>query len=447
MLYFMKDMPQSSQLNPAHKSVYKTSIVLPSCYANAESTVFSYNHIFTKGEYTQNIDLEKLFQNLKNQNIIEGNAALDVFGIYITSDKVSLNFFIREKLNSFSYIDSDLGELLSKGTAHPDNLGQVFNLNPTLEVSHYREYGMGFNYNIKDRVTIGFNAKYLSGIGNIKMNSADITIQTIDASNYPIVIGVQGPINTTGLTNIFDASGNFDSDGILAYLAGGAGHGYSFDFGITYQHTDNWLFEFAATNIGQIHWRNGRRDYELGADSYNSFRLEGATPNDLFSNNSENISNAQYDSISALFDMHVMDSQEQIDYTTTLPLNVNGAASYDFGHKFIIGATVGFSYYEEYFNPKVSVSMNKRFADFIGLGVSYSADKSGINKIGAAVTVGFPGLKAYAMSDDVVKIISDWQEAQSLGIRFGINLNFGYVKKNYLNKKKTRASQIMEAKW
>ncbi|AZQ62400.1 hypothetical protein EI427_09170 [Flammeovirga pectinis] len=441
MLYFMKDMPQSSQLNPAHRSVYKTSIILPSAYVNAESTTFYYNSIFSDDEYGSNVDLEKLFENLKDNNVLETSAYLDIFGLYITSDKVSISLFIREKLSALSSINEDVGELFSKGTAHQDNLNKTFNVAPTINLSHYREYGIGFNYNIKDQWTFGLNIKYLSGIMNVQATDATIEITTEDAVNYPLHVKVDGPIQTAGLPNILDKAGNFSTANIGDYLAGGAGNGYAVDVGLTYQFSDKLLFEFAATNIGQIFWTNGRRNYEIGAQDYNSYTIVGASPQQIIN---QEIDNTQYDSLVALFDYQLTEDGNLDSYTTYLPTYVNLASSYDFGHKFIIGATLGFSYYDSYFNPRVSVSMNKRFADFLGIGLNYTADKSGISRLGAAVSVGFPGIKVYAVSDDIVYNISNWQNSQSLGIRVGVNLNFGYVKKNYINKKETRASQLMD---
>lgn len=445
MMYFMKDMPQSLQLNPAHKSVYKTSIVLPSVYANAESTTFSYNNIFTEDIDGTNIDLEKFFEKLKNQNVMETTAVVDLIGLTVTSDKISFSLFVRERISSVAEFNDDIGELISKGPAHEDNLNKEFNLAPTFNLSHYREYGFGFNYNIHDRWTFGVNAKYLSGLLNVNISNAEITLKTEDATNYPIYVSVGGqPMRTAGLDKLLDDDKNFTSAEIGSYLAGGAGHGYAIDLGVTYQFSDRVLFEFAVSNIGEIIWNNSRKDYYLGADNYNSVKITGSNPQNALEGININDSSPQVDSLVALFDFHEVDGNDFESYSTTLPLYCNFAASVDLGHKFIIGSTFGFSYLEDYFNPRASISMNKRLADFISLGVNYTADKSGVSRVGGAVTIGFPGIKIYAISDDLVKNFTDWKAAQSIGIRFGVNLNFGYVKKNYLHKKETRASKIME---
>ncbi|NME67538.1 DUF5723 family protein [Flammeovirga aprica] len=444
MLYFMKDMPQSLQLNPAHKSVYKTSIILPSVYLNAESTTFSYNNIFTEDLDGTNIDLEKFFEKLQDQNIMESTAVVDLVGLTITSDKISFSLFVRERISSVMQIKEDVGELFAKGTAHPDNLNKEFNVAPEFNLSHYREYGFGFNYNIKDRWTFGLNAKYLSGLMNISMKNAKITLQTEDAANYPITIAMgDAPIRTAGFNKLLTSDKEFTTAELGSYLAGGAGNGFAFDLGLTFQLTDRILLEFAATNIGQIIWSNSRQDYQLGAENYNTVVLTGSNPQDVF--NSENFDepNPQYDSLVKLFDFQELPSDGGT-YTTTLPMYTNVAASINLGHKFIIGCTAGFSYLDGYFNPRASFSMNKRFADFLGIGVNYTADKSGISRFGGAVSIGFPGIKVYAISDDLVKNITNWKDSQSLGVRVGVNLNFGYVKQNYLNKKQTRSSQIME---
>ncbi|WP_188172280.1 DUF5723 family protein [Flammeovirga sp. EKP202] len=445
MLYFMKDMPQSLQLNPAHKSVYKTSVVLPSVYMNAESTTFSYNNIFTEDLDGNNIDLEKFFEKLQDQNVMESTAVVDLVGLTITSDKISISLFVRERISSVMQIEEDVGELFAKGTAHPDNLNKEFNIAPSFNLSHYREYGFGFNYNIKDRWTFGVNVKYLSGLMNINMKNAQITLKTEDAANYPITVSMgDAPIRSAGFNKLLTSNKEITSAELGSYLAGGAGNGYAIDLGLTFQLTDKVLLELAATNIGQIIWSNSRQDYRLGAEDYNTMVLTGSNPQDVFNNENLDTPNPQYDSLVSLFDFHEMENSDQSSYITTLPMYANLAGSIDLGHKFIIGCTIGFSYIEDYFNPRFSISANKRFADFLGIGINYTADKSGISRVGGALSIGFPGIKVYAISDDLVKNITNWKDSQSLGIRFGVNLNFGYVKQNYLNKRQTRASQIME---
>ncbi|MBB3698908.1 hypothetical protein KMW28_08950 [Flammeovirga yaeyamensis] len=379
ILYFMNDLPQRQHQNPAHKSVYKTSIVLPSMYVNNNSIILPFDVIINGDEFPGSFDLGKIINELNQLEQDEDHATLEIAGLYISNDKISLSFFAREKANFLSY---------NEELAIPSTFGvSDANETKTLDINHYREYGLGFNYNIKDRLTIGFNAKYLSGLDQVKINGAEL-----DSANQNI------------------------NSGLVAFESGKNGHGYSVDLGISYQITDRWLVDIAATNLGQIYWNEAYQYAEIG---------------DLYPTPSTDDSSIE----------------SKDPYTTNLPMQFVLGGSYDFGHRFLIGATVGGGYYKDIFNPKFSINMHKRFADFLGLGINYSREGTGLERVGASASIGFPGIKAYAITENVFGVIDQWDSDRSLMVRIGVNLNFGYVKKNYLNKKETRSSKIMEAEW
>ncbi|OHX65821.1 DUF5723 family protein [Flammeovirga pacifica] len=378
ILYFMNDMPQRQHLNPAHKSVYKTTFVLPSMYANNNSIILPFDVIIDGGEFPGNFDLSKILSELNKLEQEEDHAVLDIAGIYITNDKVGISFFAREKATFLSY---------DHKISTPTNFSNSQTESKVLDINHYREYGIGFNYNIKDRLTLGFNAKYLQGLDNLKVSGSEL--------------------DSTQNTN----------QGIVSYESGKNGHGYALDFGASYQITDHWMIDIAVTNLGQIHW----------GDTYQYTEIDDLYP---VSNND---------------DSNIVESNE--NFTTFLPMQFVLGGSYNFGHKFLIGATVGGGYYRDILNLKYSVNMHKRFADFLGLGINYTNEGTGVEKIGASASIGFPGIKAYAITENVFGVVEQWDSDRSLMVRIGVNLNFGYVKQNYLNKKETRASKIMEATW
>ncbi|ANQ48827.1 hypothetical protein MY04_1451 [Flammeovirga sp. MY04] len=378
ILYFMNDLPQRQHQNPAHKSVYKTSIVLPSMYINNNSIILPFDVIINGDEFPGSFDLGEVLNELNQLEQDEDHATLEIAGVYVTNDKISLSFFAREKAHFLSY-DENLN------VPTPFN-APASNATKTLDINHYREYGIGFNYNIKDRLTLGFNAKYVSGINQIKINGSEL-----------------------------DSANQNNNSGLVAYQSGKNGHGYSVDLGVSYQITDHWLIDLAVTNLGQIYWNEAYQYAEIG---------------DVYPNTEE------------------IQSVEATDpFTTVLPMQFVLGGSYDFGHRFLIGATVGGGYYRDIFNPKFSINMHKRFADFLGLGINYSREGTGLERVGASASIGFPGIKAYAITENVFGVIDQWDNDRSLMIRIGVNLNFGYVKRNYLNKKETRSSKIMEAEW
>ena len=237
MLYqFNKRLPQSNQLNPSLFPEYKVSVGLPvlsSTYATFNGGKATFNNAFTRSaDDSLHFDPQKLAGELNETNRIEvnGNAMLFYLGLRIQKNYFSLA--LNERIDAGLTYPRTFIELISSGNGSVDGKLLAFD-NLGLQAHAYHELAFGYGREINEKLSVGFRAKLLSGI--VSASVEDISAGLLTTTDSLYLYSKAFNINFGGY-DVFESDDDLD---IFNMATGFNNIGYSFDFGLNYDVTDD----------------------------------------------------------------------------------------------------------------------------------------------------------------------------------------------------------------
>ncbi len=274
-MYFMKNIEERNQYNPAFQPIYNVYWDLP-VTPNLKFEMGNNSVNFSDIIYSKKIngidstitflhpeaDKKDFLNSLKETTRISQAMSVNLIGFGFRVKKNYFTFNISQKVNSNLYLPKDLFELMLFGT---DTIGsKSFNLDKFgVSASTYTEFSLGFSRKMNDKLTLGANLKYLMGQANISTDVDKLRLQTgIDQwtlsgkttvnSSLPLV---DFPILSDGTVDYENAEvGSLDDTGITNIVAT-SNWGLGIDLGATYQLLPNLELSSSITDIGFIRWR------------------------------------------------------------------------------------------------------------------------------------------------------------------------------------------------
>lgn len=305
--YFMESATNRIQLNPALRPNrgYVNIPVIGALNVNASSNSLSTGDIIDvigNGDtfYKSDAFINQL--SASNRLNVSLNTDIVSFGFYRGKGFWSANIGLRADVDAtipktmFEYLRSvDSSQPAWADGKGVDIRGQKLNMNAFTEV------GVGYSRIITDRLTVGGKIKFLLGMGNMKMDVRQMTIQGnlpswddvadhyYDPSYWK---GKEATIRTNahleaslkGFELKTDEDGMIDDFDMNGY--GIAGYGGAIDLGATYKVLDNLTVSAAVLDLGFISWsKNSTTVASADADdhydesNYGKFldRTEGGT--------------------------------------------------------------------------------------------------------------------------------------------------------------------------
>ncbi|NLR90296.1 DUF5723 family protein [Flammeovirga agarivorans] len=423
-LYFMNSVPQNTKLNPGKQSEAKWAVAFP--VTNMGLNVFngvSLNDVTYRSNDSTILDIDGLLDKLEDTNRQMSMLNSEVFGLYFQKYKWGVNLRVNYTNIEHLTYSKGLFNTVLKGPASQEVLGNPQPLESVAKVFGFMDVAIGGNYRINDKLVVGMTAKVLFGSHNVnaKLNGQ---IYQDDEANLPLVLNGNIELASNGLGDIVDEEGSvtIDGDNIAEDIATFKNVGFAIDLGATYQFSDKLSFEASALNLGTIFWKDDTNyNYNASLDSIN---YDGMDPVSLINGNADNPFPSIGDSL------NFVDVAGEAPGNTPLPTIVNLAATYEFWDRATAGALFSQMFYEGEYYPSFTLSADKQFGKFFGFGLSYTADKFNAFNLGGMISVGFPGLQVYVLSDNILSAAIQYDKARAANLRFGINLPFGDVEKD-----------------
>lgn len=274
-LYHMESLPQRSTLNPA---------LLPDCkwyigFPGFNSLGFqATNSGFNLREINNAIDIKATdtFLNL--------NKLLNVFSkqnyLSLKADQTWFNFGFRVKKHFFSAnitekagikfgYPKDLFRFIIDGNGGP-NLGETFDFRFSADAYHYREYGIGYAYQLNKKLTLGAKIKYLKGINRAELTDAYIKVRT-RPEDYAFEINGNYQLNVaSSLGQIITTNGSDPVLDGIGLVKGIKNTGWGLDLGAEYAVSNKLKLSAALIDLGSINWKQ------------NATSIVAANPNSTF---------------------------------------------------------------------------------------------------------------------------------------------------------------------
>lgn len=369
--YFMTGSTQRYDLNPALSPSrgYISIPVVGGLYASLETNFLSANNFFyPNGEGNgvvtymhKSVSAEEFLAKLPEQNSLELglNDQIISIGNYFRGGFWSVGVRLRSETNID--IPKDffaLTKTLSQGTYSIAGMG--------LQSSNFVEASLGYTFPVQDVFTLGFRAKMLVGLANVRANFDTLDIEIGEDSYAAKMAGtiesniagysfeeMTGTVTLEQFTGHLGDFSNFDPSKINSI-------GFAIDAGIEWTFRDDQIRLSAAVNdLGYNAW-NANNSFCATIDNVN-FAFKGYD----FQNNEVKIEKPEAISLTS--------TPEKASGKTSLHTSIVAGLEYNFlGDKLSVGALWNTKMYENRQWNSISGALNFRPTRWLTASASYS---------------------------------------------------------------------------
>lgn len=429
-LYNTINITQSSRVNPSLKPDYKFYIGLPvisSNYFLLSNSSFTYHDFYKKrSDDSVTIDINNTVNKLHKTNFLKTSFNTDLisFGFKMKKNYFTVN--ITEHINFAFLYSKDLINLIDKGNG--PYIGQQLDFVKTgFDATHYRDYSIGWAYDLNEKWTTGIRIKYLYGMENYSSTAGDFGLYTA-SDDYSLEVPTDVVINTSSPDNSEEGYEQFDTSdsgvrtkNIKKYLFSRDNKGFAADLGATYRYNETWNFSASIIDLGYIKWKEDVKNFKTVAGKY---EFSGVDLIRFINDTTANLE-AVLDSIGETFKT----SETSEGYTTYLPTHVYLGANYIINDKSFAGALVHTEFFKKTIQPSVTLSYNLKVGRHLSTSLSYSYLNHTFDNVGAGLAVNVGALQLYTVTDNIIGLIAPL-DARNSHIHFGFNLIFGRPKKD-----------------
>lgn len=463
-LYNLKNTPQQIGLNPANQPRCNWYIELPvlSSFSLDANNGFTYQDVMSKGTGAQAdsfiVDLDKLESGLADENFFRTDLKTNILGFGFRAEDFYFSFNVSTNVYSaFGYPKSLLGlrkgnwEYINDGTAGRPRTLDLGGLG--LNALAYNEIALGASRKITPNLTIGLRLKYLMGIGSVATEKTDIQIHT-DAvtlnwrtENPEAIAYTSFPIEVYN-----NPEGDIDSivtieDDQVNNLLLNKNRGFGIDLGATYVLNDQFRFSAAVLDLGFIRWKQNSYKFRAYGEAY---EFEGIDFYDYLFYNGDSVDfDDELDQLEESF--HAQAQGEE--FTTGLYAKVQLSANYQVTDFFDVGVLSRNVFRSGKFYPELTLSANIEPTPWLSATLSYSAKHKAYNHIGLGFVLRGGPVQFYLVTDHFIFNYTKVTNSQATGdtfynnfmfqfdhgllpysantinLRFGLNLVFGCKKK------------------
>ena len=414
----MSNIPQSNLTNPAAMNDYKVSINLPSVYAGLYNSSIKLNDVLEKNGNSLTLDMDKLVNGMSNDGFsFQTNVNVETFAFAFRAKKwqVSLNHGVR--FSTFHHVPKELLQFAWGGNAQ--FIGETINIAPSQNVSMHQEFGLGFAYQVSEKLTLGTKLKYLIGAGTYHTSSAVANIYT-NPEYYQLTAETDYTINTSGLPESDVENWDFFNVNNFEPNIFGDNKGFAIDLGAQFEVTDKLSFQASATNLGKINWEEEVYNYT----SNGTFNFDGLDFKPILDEGELEV-DAILDTIANTFQFQ----STQNNFSSTLPSSFYLSGSYKIQKSLTVGALLFAQRNQDITTPALALNIRKDFGNIFSLGTQYAMVKGGAHNLGLSSALKLGPVQLFMTSDNIVPVFNPLK-GQNANIRFGLNLMFARVNKD-----------------
>jgi len=414
-MYHLGSTPQSNYLNPGFKQENRVYVNLPIGMQNISlmNSGFKLNDVLETR--TQDDSLVLNFSNaiakMKDLNYLNLEISNELFAFGF---KVKQNFFSVNVTNRFQTrltYPHDLFELAFDGNGK-DLLGQRASLDGLgLNFSSYIEYGIGYNRQVNEKLSVGGRIKFLSGVANLNTAKSQLGLTT-DATTFALTLDGSSEINTSNIAPFTDSTMSYDP---MPSLFNFGNSGFGLDLGAAYQYNEKWNFNASIIDLGMINWKTNVKNYISNDVNYT---FEGVDLNQAL--DSLDIGSTLSDTMQTIFKQ----TETTTAYKTALKTKFYLGSKYTFNDYFSASALMYNELIGQKYNVGFSVAGNINVKRWLGFTLNYSTYGRSFNNVGVGLNLKGGPIQTYIMTDNLTALISP-QSAKHVHISFGLNVLVG----------------------
>lgn len=408
LLYGLKNIPQSTYLNPAFQSEYEYFIGIPGL-SNLQvgylNSVTSYNQLFYRAPGSDSLyfDLNKIITpNLNKKGYTAITLDQDILFAGFKVQKTRITFGIRQRLMIGLHTDNDFFKLIWNGNA--PYLGKTLNLSHTfINLVHFIDYHAGLSIPVLQNVRVGVRAHLLQGLSNINTVNDKLTLTTLDrGNNIEVLASTAFSINTSGLSS----NTRFNTS---TYFNNFMNFGFGIDLGIDAKLSNNFEISASVLDLGKINYRSNTQNYKSKEDSIYFNGLNISLVNSSLANIGDTLKNI----------FHV--TSFPVNYSAKLPTRLLFSATYfTSNRKNKISLLFSTRFLKDYNVTAIMLGYDAMLSRHFNIKVNYMYLKESPLNIGAVISVKLKPLQFYLYSDNLLGV--NWKKARYLQAGLGINI-------------------------
>lgn len=445
-------LPQSIYANPAIKPKGNLNIGIPALsgvYVEHNNNWFKPNEfLVTDGNGSATLAPERILESIDEFAFTGQTTNIELLhvGLKFGKDKKHYaHFSIAERTQFGLRIPEDVFNLAAYG-----NAGQYQFENNTADFSglsvngiHYREFALGYNIDINEKLSVGARAKYLYGMENIYTDQSTLQLYT-DPETYALRSSGTFRVQTSGIYGLVEDDREAVQSEMGNYILGLKNSGFGGDLGVIYKPIEKLQLEVSATDLGFISWKSDVATLQSGNAE---FLYNGVNLSDFIFEEGDDFDNSLQGELDSIVDQ----LENTYDFQTThenFRTNLQGfmryAASYElFNVKQFKGtAWANFIHgFNENFYSTFSLGYNQEIGHGFQLGVHFTKRKASTGAFGAGMVYNAGPVQFYCLADNFrfvnmtrVSLIDDEgnrtqivypTNPDDIRVNFGINLTFG----------------------
>lgn len=390
-----------------------------------------------EGETPVSLDANKFINSLdEHDNFINTNFSLDIIRVGARFGKFFVDLDWRLRYNGEIHYSKDFLGFFVNGNGHYLGHDNPADFSIGADINMFTELGVGLQYAINDKLSVGVRPKLLFGLANLSVNDDQTYIYT-DENTYEMTADVN--INMQAAT-AFDTDINrmsefrdfIDTVRFDEILNIKENIGFGIDFGATYIFNENIGVSAGVYDLGFIKWTEAKEKHN---------HKDNVVVNDALVDDFNDVLNMNLD-LTSLYEGLIEDIWDDDslyhgeDYKTSLKTRIMLQGYYELMPMARFTAIGQMYYVKDKFRPALTLAYSGSFFKFLNFTASYTASKYVGNSIGAGISLNFGPLNIYAVTDNIMivskigasttKLLTSYDSAN---VRFGLVFTLGKVKK------------------
>ncbi|MDT8308826.1 MAG: DUF5723 family protein [Bacteroidales bacterium] len=425
-MYNMPAIPQVTYSNPAFRPEAKGFFGMPGISfvgIDIGHTGFAMNDVIKQMDTSFTIDVDNTLQKLGNTNFLYFEETYEpiAFGFRIAKEKGYLTFHIAQKSYMQFVYPKSLIQFPVLGNGDPEYLGKTADFSDLgVNASAYAEVAIGYQHSILENLSVGGRVKMLGGVFNVYTDNKALSLTT-NEEDFALTANADVTVNYSSPVELFDDSlaeeQNFSPSDIPGYIK--KNMGVAFDFGVTYEFQETFLFSASVIDLGYINWKAKPNNYATKG----SFTFTGFNLNDMIIDTLEfdDIVDNMLDSIEDIFDIQESNNA----YKQMLNPKIYIGAGMHISKNTFAGLLLRSEMYRGKYFPSATLSVNQRFGRWLSLSASYSAYRNSYFNIGGGFALKLGPYQLYLIADNIYGAFKP-DFARNLNFQFGMNWLIGH---------------------
>lgn len=411
-LYHLNETAQANYLNPGFKQKNRVYISLPIGMQSISvlNTGFKMSDVLKSRPQDDSLTLTPslAISKMNKTNFFNMEMSNELLGVGFKIKKDYFSINITNRFQSRVTYPKDLFQFATEGNgknflgkrASFDGLG--------IDLMSYVEYGIGYNKDVNDKLTVGGRVKFLSGIANVQTKKSQFGITT-DASSFDITVDGSMQVNTSNL----DSNSIKNSNQISSSFFNFKNSGIALDLGASYQLTDKIQLSSSLLDLGFITWKSNATTYTLKDVNY--------TFKGLDLNSSDSLSSQQIqDTLENIFKQNPTHQK----YTTALHTKFYIGGKYEINKTFSASALLYNEIVASHYSAGISIAANAKVNKWLYASVNYSAYGRAYNTVGLGFNLKGGPVQFYFMADNIIGFLKP-MNAKHLHLTTGLNIVIG----------------------